>query len=142
MEAGAPHHLAPSAPWPSQMDLSNRAKAREPLWSRHSPAARCSWARSARCPADLPGGLPRARRTGGMRVVGDQGVCWSTSCSVIALANPSLPIVHAASTEAFADLSERDRERLIDMLSVVRGRLAEVATLRPASPKPRRHARR
>ena len=53
-----------------------------------------------------------------------------------------LPIVHAASTEAFADLSAGDREQLIDLLSVVRGRLADVATSRPASPKPRRRPRR
>jgi DNA-binding MarR family transcriptional regulator len=59
-----------------------------------------------------------------------------------AIVDQMLPIVHAASTEAFADLSERDRERLIDRLSVVRGRLAEVATSRPASPKRRRHPRR
>ncbi len=53
-----------------------------------------------------------------------------------------LPVVHAASTEAFADLSERDREQLIDMLSVVRARLADVSSVPPPSAKPRRRLRR
>lgn len=59
-----------------------------------------------------------------------------------AIVDQMLPIVHAASTEAFADLSERDRERLIDLLSIVRGSLTEVATSRHGSPKPRRRPRR
>lgn len=59
-----------------------------------------------------------------------------------AIVDRMLPVVHAASTEAFAQLSERDREHLIDMLSVVRARLADVASSRPASPKPRRRRQR
>ena len=52
-----------------------------------------------------------------------------------------LPAVHAASTEAFAHLSESDREQLIDMLTVVRAQLAVVASLPPANAKPRRRPR-
>lgn len=52
-----------------------------------------------------------------------------------------LPAVHAASTEAFAQLSEPDREKLIDMLAVVRTQLAVVASLPPVAPKPRRRPR-
>ena len=59
-----------------------------------------------------------------------------------AIVDQMLPIVHAASTEAFADLSERDSGQLVHLLSVVRGRLADVATSQPASPKPRRRPRR
>lgn len=59
-----------------------------------------------------------------------------------AIVDQMLPVVHAASTEAFAYLSERDREQLIDMLSVVRTRLADVSTSQPATPKPRRRPRR
>jgi len=53
-----------------------------------------------------------------------------------------LPVVHAASTEAFAPLSARDRERLVDLLSVVRAHLTDVADSLPAEPKPRRRRRR
>jgi DNA-binding MarR family transcriptional regulator len=53
-----------------------------------------------------------------------------------------LPVVHAASTEAFAPLSERDRERLVDLLSVVRAHLTDLADSLPAESKPRRRPRR
>jgi DNA-binding MarR family transcriptional regulator len=53
-----------------------------------------------------------------------------------------LPVVHAASTEAFGGLSERDREHLVVTLAAVRGRLAEISTSPPAEPEPRRRPRR
>jgi DNA-binding MarR family transcriptional regulator len=53
-----------------------------------------------------------------------------------------LPVVHAASTEAFAHLSEGDRGQLIEMLSAVRAGLVDAAGSRPARPKPRRRRRR
>ena len=49
-----------------------------------------------------------------------------------------LPTVHAAGTEALAGLSERDRVRLIEMLTNIRARLAEMATRVPAEPPARR----
>jgi DNA-binding MarR family transcriptional regulator len=59
-----------------------------------------------------------------------------------AIVDQMLPIVHAASTEAFADLSERERDQLIRMLAGVTARLREVSGSRPAPPKPRRRPRR
>ena len=55
-----------------------------------------------------------------------------------AIVDKMLPAVHAASTEAFARLSEVDREQLIGMLTVVRTQLDEVASLPPVTSKPRR----
>ena len=52
-----------------------------------------------------------------------------------------LPAVHAASTEAFAHLSESDRDQFIDMLTVVRAQLSVVASRPPANPKLRRRLR-
>ncbi len=52
-----------------------------------------------------------------------------------------LPAVHAAATEAFADVDEPDREQLIEMLTATRNRLAEMASRPPAVPKPRRKGR-
>ena len=54
-----------------------------------------------------------------------------------AIVDQMLPVVHATSTEAFAHLSEVEREQLIAMLTTVRTQLAAVASLPPATPKPR-----
>ena len=59
-----------------------------------------------------------------------------------AIVDRMLPAVHAASTEAFAHLSEADREQLIDMLTVARTQLADLASQPPGAPKPRRRPRR
>jgi DNA-binding MarR family transcriptional regulator len=59
-----------------------------------------------------------------------------------AIVDRMLPVVHAASSEAFGHLSEDDRERLVVMMSVVRAGLAEMATSRPGKPKARRRPRR
>jgi len=48
-----------------------------------------------------------------------------------------LPNVHAVATEALADLSETERERLITSLATVRARLALIATQAPTEPAPR-----
>ena len=58
-----------------------------------------------------------------------------------AIVDRMLPAVHAASTEAFAHLSEPDREQLIDTLTVARTQLADLAIRPPATPKPRRRPR-
>jgi DNA-binding MarR family transcriptional regulator len=52
-----------------------------------------------------------------------------------------LPIVHASATEAMADLSEVEREQLILALGTIRARLAEVSSLPPQVPRPRRKGR-
>ena len=52
-----------------------------------------------------------------------------------------LPTVHAAATEALADLTESDREHLITSLTTIRARLAVLASQPPAEPKPRRKPR-
>ncbi len=49
-----------------------------------------------------------------------------------------LPTVHAAATEALADLPEPEREHLITSLATIRARVAVVASQPPATPKPRR----
>lgn len=49
-----------------------------------------------------------------------------------------LPAVHAAATDAVAELSERQREQLIQSLTDIRHQLAELATQEPPAPKPRR----
>ena len=49
-----------------------------------------------------------------------------------------LPTVHAAATEALADLTESDREQLIVSLTTIRTRLAETASRPPSTPEPRR----
>jgi MarR family transcriptional regulator, negative regulator of the multidrug operon emrRAB len=53
-----------------------------------------------------------------------------------------LPVVHAASTEAFASLAERDRQRLVDLLSAVRAQLVDLSDSAPVEPEPRRRTRR
>ena len=57
-----------------------------------------------------------------------------------AILDQVLPVVHASATEAFAGLSEVEREPLIGMLDGHRDpKLAAVASrLLPATPKPRR----
>lgn len=52
-----------------------------------------------------------------------------------------LPTVHAAATEALADLAEHEREQLINALATVRARLAVVSTQPLLIPKPRRKRR-
>ena len=52
-----------------------------------------------------------------------------------------LPTVHATATEAFADLTESEREQMIRSLGMIRARLAEVASLTASTPKPRRKRR-
>lgn len=52
-----------------------------------------------------------------------------------------LPTVHAAATEALADLPEPEREQLITSLATIRARLAVVASQAPETPKPRRKRR-
>ncbi len=54
-----------------------------------------------------------------------------------AIVDQMFPVVHAASTEAFAHLSDSDRAQLIESLSIVRTRLSEISSSPPASPKPR-----
>jgi DNA-binding MarR family transcriptional regulator len=49
-----------------------------------------------------------------------------------------LPTVHAAATEALADLNEPDREQLIAALTTIRTRLADMASQPPSTPEPRR----
>jgi DNA-binding MarR family transcriptional regulator len=49
-----------------------------------------------------------------------------------------LPVVHAAATEAFAALTEAERQVMIDVLTRVRGQVSEMAASEPATPKPRR----
>ena len=49
-----------------------------------------------------------------------------------------LPEVHAASTQALANVAEADREQLIDTLTTIRVQLAALASRPPATPKPRR----
>lgn len=49
-----------------------------------------------------------------------------------------LPTVHAAATEAVADLAEPDREQLVVWLTMVRTRLDRLASQPPSTPKPRR----
>ena len=49
-----------------------------------------------------------------------------------------LPTVHAAATEALADLAEPDREQLIVWLTMVRTRLDRLASQPAPTPKPRR----
>jgi DNA-binding MarR family transcriptional regulator len=53
-----------------------------------------------------------------------------------------LPAVHAAATEALADVAERDREQLISSLTRIRARLNELASQPPLTPKPRRKRHR
>jgi DNA-binding MarR family transcriptional regulator len=57
------------------------------------------------------------------------------------LVDRMLPTVQAAATEAFADLTESEREQLITSLGTIRARLAKVASLPPSAPKPRRTRR-
>jgi hypothetical protein len=52
-----------------------------------------------------------------------------------------LPTVHAAATEALADLTEPDREQLITSLATMRARLDRLASVPPSTPKPRRRRR-
>jgi MarR family transcriptional regulator, 2-MHQ and catechol-resistance regulon repressor len=52
-----------------------------------------------------------------------------------------LPTVHAAATEAFADLTKSEREQLITSFGMIRARLTEVASLPASTPKPRRKRR-
>jgi DNA-binding MarR family transcriptional regulator len=52
-----------------------------------------------------------------------------------------LPTVHAAATEALADLTEPEREQLITSLATVRYRVSVIANQPPSTPKPR-HKRR
>ncbi len=52
-----------------------------------------------------------------------------------------LPVVHAAATEALADLAEADREQLITSLTTIRARLDVLASQPPSTPKPRRRGR-
>jgi DNA-binding MarR family transcriptional regulator len=49
-----------------------------------------------------------------------------------------LPVVHAAATEAFTDLTESEREQLITSLATVRARLALVSGQPPSKPRARR----
>lgn len=49
-----------------------------------------------------------------------------------------LPAVHAASTDALAQVTEADRVQLIDALTLVRTQLGELASQPPPIPKPRR----
>ena len=53
-----------------------------------------------------------------------------------------LPTVHAAATEALADLTEREREQLIASLATIRARLAVMSTQPPSTPNPRRKRRK
>jgi hypothetical protein len=53
-----------------------------------------------------------------------------------------LPTVHATATQAAAGLSERDRTRLIAMLTTIRTELAAMAHEPPASPPSRKRPRR
>lgn len=53
-----------------------------------------------------------------------------------------LPVVHGAATEVFGALPVGGREQLIESLSTVRARLAEVAAEPPPAPKARRRQRR
>lgn len=53
-----------------------------------------------------------------------------------------LPAVHGASREAFAPLSEDDREQLITLLTVARARVADLAHQPPAPTEPRRRPQR
>jgi len=53
-----------------------------------------------------------------------------------------LPTVHAAATEALADLTEREREQLITSLATIRTRLAVMSTEPPTTPKHRRKRRK
>ena len=52
-----------------------------------------------------------------------------------------LPTVHAAATEALADLAEPEREQLITALATIRARVNVMANQPPSTPKPR-HKRR
>jgi DNA-binding MarR family transcriptional regulator len=52
-----------------------------------------------------------------------------------------LPTVHAAATEALADLTEPERELLITSLATIRARLTVIASQPPPTPKPRRQRR-
>ncbi|WP_347354796.1 MarR family transcriptional regulator [Intrasporangium sp.] len=52
-----------------------------------------------------------------------------------------LPTVHAAATDAMADLSEPEREQLLASLTLIRARLAVVSGLPPAAPRPRHKPR-
>ena len=52
-----------------------------------------------------------------------------------------LPSVHGAATEAFADLTESEREQLITSLTTIRARLAVLSGQPPPTPKPRRKRR-
>jgi DNA-binding MarR family transcriptional regulator len=49
-----------------------------------------------------------------------------------------LPAVHAAATDAVADLSETQREQLIQMLTAIRHEVAGLAEHEPPTAKPRR----
>ncbi len=53
------------------------------------------------------------------------------------LVDRMLPTVHAAATEAFADLTEAEREVLITALGTVHARLAKMTHLPPSVPQPR-----
>lgn len=59
-----------------------------------------------------------------------------------AVVDQMLPTVHAAATEAFAALSEPDREHLVTMLTATRVQLAYLASRPPTTPRPRRTRRR
>jgi DNA-binding MarR family transcriptional regulator len=52
-----------------------------------------------------------------------------------------LPTVHAAATEALADLTASDQEQLITSLATIRAHLAVIATQPLAQPEPRRKGR-
>jgi len=58
------------------------------------------------------------------------------------MTRPEIFATLAPSTEAFAPLSERDRERLIDTLSVVRAHVTDLADSPPPESTPRRRPRR
>lgn len=52
-----------------------------------------------------------------------------------------LPTVHAAATNALADLTESEREQLITSLARIRARLTVLSGEPPSTPKPRRKRR-
>ena len=58
-----------------------------------------------------------------------------------AIVDRMLPTVHAAATEAAADLTEREREQLITSLATIRARLGVMSGQPPSTPKPRRKRR-
>lgn len=53
-----------------------------------------------------------------------------------------LPVVHATATEAFAVLTEKERQVLIELLTRVRRQVSQSASIDPPAPKPRRKRKR